>query len=168
MAKIKVGDVFSILTKKGKVYLHYLRAEKGKECIKVLDGFFTKDCNDLENLVKAPERFFIGFPVAAAYRRKIIVLEGFVPANDYELPKYTRTPSSILGVFQGWYIIDEQSWVRTLVDDLTPEQLKLSPRGSVNDTLLVEWLETDFSLEKWTTEYILSNLKEAALNGKKD
>ena len=162
MAKIRVGDVFSIQTKKGKVYLHYIRAEKGKECIRVLSGFFMADCNDLETLVKTRERFFIGFPVAAAYRRKIIAHEGFVTADEYDAPKYTRDPSSIRGVFQGWYIVEDATYKNTLVKDLTSEQLKLSPSGSVNDTLLIEWLENDFSLEKWTTDFILSNLKKEA------
>lgn len=169
MSKIKVGDVFSIKTSKGFAYLHYIgKGWDEIEKIRVLDGIFIDGCSDLESLVKKPERFIISFVVGYAYRTKYIDLVGHCDAKMFTLPRFTRTPKSVRGEFKGWRVHDEQERKYLLFPDLTAEQLKINPIGAFNGPSLIEWLETDFSLEKWTTEYILSNLKEAALNGQKD
>lgn len=49
----------------------------------------------------------------------------------------------------GWQIIDTDTWHRQLVKDLSAEQKKLSDWGTWNDTLLIEDLVSDWSLEKW-------------------
>jgi hypothetical protein len=47
MAKIKVGDVFSIKTSKGFAYLHYIgKGWDEIEKIRVLDGIFMDGCSD--------------------------------------------------------------------------------------------------------------------------
>ena len=60
-----------------------------------------------------------------------------------------RTEHNIRGEFLGWHIVDTETWQRQLVKTLSPEQKKLSPWGIWNDTLLIENLVNDWSLEKW-------------------
>lgn len=148
MVKLKVGDVFSIQTKKGKAYLHCLKTTKGDEIVRVLDGFFPNGCENLEALTNKPERFFLGFPVNAAYRRKIIELEGYVSAEKYPAPKIMRdTMRWPDGVKH--YTVEVETLKRTQVTELTDDYLALSPFGRWNDTLLIERLESDWKLEEW-------------------
>ena len=59
MAKVKIGDVFSIKTSRGKVFFQYTNSERGKEYIKIFDGFYEKDFNKYEELIKSKIRFMI-------------------------------------------------------------------------------------------------------------
>ena len=67
----------------------------------------------------------------------------------FEKPSYMRTKHFIGREFVGWHIIDTSTWKRELVKELSDEQLKLSPWGTINDTLLVDYLLNDWSLENW-------------------
>jgi hypothetical protein len=146
--KIKIGDMFSIKTSKGKVYLHCLKIEKGDEIVRVLDGFFPSGCVNLDALANKPERFFLGFPVNAAYSRKIIDLEGYVSAETYPVPNIMRStmkwPDGVKH-----YIVDVKTLKRKQITELTADYLALSPFGRWNDTLLIERLETGWKLEDW-------------------
>ena len=163
MAKIKVGDVFSIKTSKGLAYLHYVgKGWDHIDRVRVLDGVFPDGCDDLESLANKPERFVVGFVIGYAYRTKYIDLAGYVDQKSYPLPKYTRSPNSVRGELKGWRVHDVEAKKYHLYSDLTEDQLKINPSGAFSGPLLIEWLENDFTLEKWNTDFILSNLKKEA------
>ena len=165
MKKLKTGDVLSISTTKGLAYLHYVGVDRHKiDHIRVLDGTFESGCDNLELLVKNKERFCIGFPLRVAYRMGIVKVAGFFPSDSFGIPRYTRSPHVIRGDFLGWHIIDTATLKRKLVENLSVDDIKLSPSWIINDTLLIDWLEQDFSLEKWNNEYILDALKKSALS----
>lgn len=90
----------------------------------------------------------IYFPLSTANKQKIVEKVGSY-LSKFEKPKYMRTEHIVKGEFLGWYIVNTDTWQRQLVKSLNSEQKQLSPWGIWNDTLLVENLVTDWSLEKW-------------------
>lgn len=150
MAKIKLGDIFEINTPKGKAYLHYIYKDKTiGEIIRVLPGLYSDRLDNFDELASLKERYMIFFPLFFASNRKIVEQVGYYPVDRYEKPQYMRTEFSVRGEFLGWHIVNTDTWQRQMVETLTPEQKKLSPWGVWNDTLLVENLVDDWSLEKW-------------------
>jgi hypothetical protein len=153
MAKIKLGDIFEVNTPKGKGYLHYFhRDNDGIDYIRVLQGLYYERPPDFSKIASNPERYVIGFPLSAAYRRKLVDLAGFYPADDYKMPKFMRDPYLIRGEFLGWHIVNTETLHRAFVKELSPEQKKLSPWGIVNDTLLIERLVNNWNLDDWEKE----------------
>ena len=150
MSKIKIGDIFEINTSKGKAYLHYIfKDEVIGELIRVLPGLYSERPASLDNLAKSKEKFMIFFPLSAANKRKIVENVGYYPADNFERPKYMRYDHNVRGTFLGWHIVDTNTWHRQLVKSLTPEQKQLSPWDVWNDTLLIERLVSNWSLESW-------------------
>lgn len=152
MPKAIIGDIFEINTPKGKAYLHYIYKDSnpkmGMHLIRVLKGLYFEKPN-LEELARSHERYMIFFPVSAAYNRKIIDKVGHFSAENFSKPKHMRDEHNVRGEHLGWHIIDTDTWHRQLVKELTPDQKKLSEWGTWNDTLLIERLISDWSLEKW-------------------
>ena len=145
MNKIKIGDIFEINTPKGKAYLHYIYVDEDKiELIRVLPGLYSERPNHLDKLASSPERYVIGFPLAPAYRKGIIERVGFYPADSFCKPRFMREPHGILG----WHIVDTNTLYREFVEKLTLQQKTFSSWGVINDTMLIEWLVDDWSLDK--------------------
>lgn len=150
MARIKVGDIFEVVTSSGKAYLHYIHKDSVTgELVRVLKGLYSERPTTFEKLAASEERYFISFPLSAATKRKIVEPVGYFPATSFSKPKLMRTEHNVRGEFLGWYLVDTETWQRQLVRTLTPEQKKLSPWGIWNDVLLIENLVNDWSLEKW-------------------
>lgn len=151
MAKIKLGDIFEINTPKGKAYLHYIHKDEkiGRELVRVLQGLYSERPDSFNKIAASEERYMIFFPLSAANRKKIVERVGHYPADNFSMPKYMRDEHNIRGEALGWHIIDTGTWKRELVKELTPEQKKLSDWASWNDTLLIEKLASDWSLEQW-------------------
>ncbi|MBC7487756.1 MAG: hypothetical protein H7282_13485 [Cytophagaceae bacterium] len=150
MMRIKLGDIFEINTVKGKAYLHYIYKDPTiGDLVRVLPGLHSERPANFNELAGSKEKYVIYFPLAAANKRKIVEKVGSY-LSKFEKPKYMRAYHSVRGEFLGWHIIDTDSWQRKLVKSLNSEQKQLSPWGVWNDTLLVENLITDWSLENWT------------------
>ncbi|MGZ3777783.1 MAG: hypothetical protein ACXVI9_09375 [Mucilaginibacter sp.] len=151
MAKIELGDIFEIETAKGKAYFQCVKIDKSRgDLIKVFNKLYHERAEFIESVIKVKDNYFIGFPLGAAYRRKLIEKVGNISLpDDFELPKYMRSKHVIQGRFFGWHIINTSTWKRQLVEKLSEEQKQLSPWGIWNDTLLKESLESGWNLEKW-------------------
>lgn len=150
MARIKLGDIFEINTPQGKAYLHYIHKDSVTgELVRVLQGLYYERPANLSTLVAEEERYIISFPLAAATRKMIVELAGNSSALNFNKPKLMRTKHCIRGEFLGWHLVDTETWQRQLVKTLSPEHKKLSPWGIWNDTLLIENLSNDWSLENW-------------------
>lgn len=151
MAKIKIGDVFEIETQKGKAYLQYAYlADNGIEVIRVLSGLYSEQPEKVEDVVSEKERYLIYFPLAPAYRRKLVSLVGHFPLpKDFVKPQYMRDIYTVRGEFLGWHIINTETLQRESVKKLSKAQKQLSPWGVWNDTLLKEKLEEGWSLKNW-------------------
>lgn len=150
MKKLRIGDIFEITTPVGKAYLHYIYENPSiGSLIRILQGLHQNTPDDIHNLVCSQEQFMIFFPLAAAYKKNIVQNVGFFPAERYTKPQFMRTEHNLKGISLGWHIVNTDSWHRQLVENLTPELKKLSPWGIWNDTLLIENLNSSWSLEKW-------------------
>lgn len=150
MKRIKVGDIFEINTPKGKAYLHYIyKDQKIGDLIRILPGLYSERPISFDKLASSKEKFMVFFPLSAANKQKIVEHVSHYPANNFEKPKFMRNDHIIRGQFIGWHIINTETWERQLVKTLTPEQKKLSPWEVWNDTILIENLIDDWSLEKW-------------------
>lgn len=151
MEKIKIGDLFEINTPRGSAYLHYFHFDDTTgELIRVLDGLYAERPVDLDKLVADDERFIVSFPIKAAKKTNIIQSVGNFSTVTFQKPKVMRTKHMIRGEFLGWYLVDTETWERTLVKSLSSEQKKLSPWGIWNASLLIENLVNDWRLENWT------------------
>ena len=148
--KLQEGDVFSIRTVKGVGFLQYITTfDNGVEYIRVLQPI--KSAADIEQEeVDIQERFCIQFPVKAAKRKKIIEKLGtYSIPSTFRIARKARTKHSVRGEFLGWHIVDINTLQRETKQKLSDSDLALSPHGIFNDTLIVEYLETDWKLKEW-------------------
>jgi len=151
MTKIELGDVFEINTNKGKAYFQCVKIDRSKwDIIKVFNQLYDERPSSIENVVKVPDSYLVGFALIAAYKRKLVEKVGNIALpKNFQLPKYMRNEHIIGREFLGWHIIDTNTWKRQLVKELSLEQKQLSPWGIWNDTLLKERLESGWNLENW-------------------
>ena len=148
--KIQEGEVFAIKTKLGFGFLQYIKQDQfGVEIIRVLEPI--KEVNEIyQEEVNLPERYTVHFVVKAALNRKLIYRTGvFKIPDNYVIPSKGREPHNVRGEFLGWHITDQKTLKKELKKELSFEDLKLPPHGHPNDTLLREWLETNWRLENW-------------------
>lgn len=153
-ARVNIGDIFEIVTPKGRAYLHCILLESiNYELVRVLPGLYKERPVDLVSIAQQEEQFLLFFPVKAAYRLKIIEKVGYMSADDFGLPKYMREINVIREKFLGWHIVDTETMKRKAVKNLSDEQIRLSPWSIWNDTLLCERLAEGWSLENWGHEW---------------
>jgi hypothetical protein len=145
---LKPGDIFKIKTLKGHGYLQYIETtDLGSQLVRVLD-FVNSDITQEE--VDRPERWNIEFPLKAAVTRKLVAKVGHFEIPDhYKISEFARVVHTIRGEFKGWFIVNRNTLQRELKTKLTGDELKLSPFGVMNDTLIAEYLDNDWRLENW-------------------
>lgn len=149
---MRTGDIFEIHTPEGKAYLQYITTDDvSGELVRVLNGTFlqTPKSEELEKLVIARKRFKVHFPLKAAQRKGIVHKVGHSESGDLSKPQYMRAKKVVRGELHGWHIVETTTGKRELVDSLSEEQIKLSPWGVWNDTLLIERISKGWSLERW-------------------
>lgn len=150
MKKVDIGDIFEIETKKGKGYFQCVKLDKIRcDTVMVFNKLF-KERPLIELVTSVEDRYFIGFPLGAAFNRKLVEKVGHASLpNNFQLPTQAREEYIIRGELLGWHIIDIKTLKRELVKKLSPEQMKLSPLSIWNDTMLKETLESGWSLKDW-------------------
>ncbi|HNR90456.1 MAG TPA: hypothetical protein PKM65_19115 [Spirochaetota bacterium] len=150
MAKVKIGDMFELVTPKGKAYLHYIYKDKSLgDLIRVLPGIYHEEPIDYIEIAKQKELYLIFFPLSAAYKRNLVKQVAHYDDNNFQKPKFMREKHVIHGEFKGWYIVDTDSWNNQFVTKLTDEEKLLSPWGIWNDSLLIDRIVEGWTLEKW-------------------
>ena len=142
--KAHIGDIIEIATSKGVAYAQYVRRvpERGS-LLAVMGGLNVTPADDLTEVVNRPLAFYVLFPLQAALTGDVVRRVGTVEVPD----RFTRQP--ILrsrgrvepdGTVLDWWLWDgERKWRVETLDDA---QRDLSLAETVNDTLLVERLET--------------------------
>lgn len=148
--KIQIGDIFRIKTNKGYGFIQYVESsETFGEYIRILAPL-KEEKKITQSEINQMERWCIYFPLKIAYRRKIVDLIG-----NYELPstyvaqENTRIEHNIRGEHLGWRIVNRKTLAAEFKKKLDAKDLKLSPNGIFNDTLIIEYLESDWKLENW-------------------
>jgi hypothetical protein len=152
--KVELGDVFEMRTQKGNIiYIQCVEIPKDirneVELIKVFYDLHQSRPSEINSITDGGF-FYNRFPLKAALRKKIVEKIGNSELpNDFESPLYYRT-ENVFG--QGWQIVNAKTLFRDTLSILSDEQKKLSPWGSMNDTLIIELLESGWTLENWTLE----------------
>lgn len=147
--KLELGDVFELKTNKGNAYMQCVEIpnhNNNTELIKVFYQLHNEEPKEINSIVNN-DYFYTRFPVRISAFRKIITKIGNInlPEN-FKSPEYYRTTNPF---GTGWQIVNEKTFFRTNVHELSAEQLELSPWGGMNDTLIKELLENGWRLEKW-------------------
>ena len=149
MARIKLGDIYEINTKKGRGFFQLIFSDKTEgELIKV---FYELSDNtpSLDKLING-DYYFIGFPLKYALKRNLVKHVGNISLpEDFKTPRYFRQMHKIGETLLGWNIVDNKTLKLTFVETLNEEQKELSPHGIVNDTYLIECFEEGWRLENW-------------------
>jgi len=149
--KIEVGDIFLLEAEGMYIYFQCVKeAPKGaSELIRIYK--YEENMNErINEIVQNKEEFFIEFPLIHALRKKIISYVGHIALpQDYIAPKYFRSKHIVRGEFICWHIVDSITYKRESVQELSEEQVKLSPWGFWPDTLIVERLKNGWKLEDW-------------------
>ncbi|MGL4819523.1 MAG: hypothetical protein ACRC5C_06045 [Bacilli bacterium] len=151
MAKIKMGDIFAIDVENKKAYMQFIMVDKdGLELVRILSGLHSGDNEDIESIVNLKERYFIFFPLKAAKRKKIVTyITNFNVPEHVVIPKAFRSNTRDKEGNVTWYIVNPEPLRWNRVEALTEEHMKLSQWGIWNDTLLIERLKENWSLEMW-------------------
>lgn len=132
--------------------MHYVYKDKiTGDLIRVLPGLYPSRLseNALNELSIEKELYIVFFPLFYAHKKGIVQRVGRHVVENYEKPQFMRSKHMIRGEFMGWHIIDTYTWQRQLVRNLTKDQMKLSPWGLWNDTLLIERLLEGWLPENW-------------------
>lgn len=148
--KLDKGDIFRIKTKIGYGFLQYIETDDMKiEFVRVLEPI--KENGEItQPEINQVERWNTGFPLKAAIRKKIVEKVGSYEIPDtYVNSDYARSEHNVRGDFLGWHIIHKSSLKRELKKNLNENDLKLSPDGIMNDTLIIERLEGNWRLQNW-------------------
>ncbi|POY34630.1 hypothetical protein C3K47_19270 [Solitalea longa] len=145
--KISKGDIFSIQTKKGLGYMQFVETTEFGDYVRILDHISDSiNQSDVDKL----ERWCITFVIKPALRRKIISFIGnYNLPLEFKIQEYARSEHNVRGEFLGWHIVNRKTLQRQLKNSLTQEEIKLSPSGFWNDTLIIERLESDWKLSEW-------------------
>lgn len=151
MARIKKGDVFSISTVKGNGYFQYVEEDRFKSSlIRILPGVYKNEPKDIKALVSQKEEYFISFSLSLAKHRKMVDHIGNFEIPEWvEVPKFMRTEHNIRGEKKGWFIVNVETMMREFVENLSEEQITLSPWGIWNYALLAEKIADGWTLDKW-------------------
>ncbi len=150
---IKKGDIFELNTNVGLAYLQCVEESSKTECemMRILNGTYSDILEaNIENLIYQKELYFLEFPLKYAVKKKCVKKIGnYSVPSDLAVPRYYRTEHIIRGEFLGWHIVDRITLKRQLVKELSAEQIKLSPYGMWNDTLIAERISEGWTLDKW-------------------
>lgn len=150
---IKVGDVFSIQTAKGKAYFQYTAKNKLMgPLIRVLPGIYMVELTrqELDILTERHTNFWVFFHISAAVKIGSVTKVGnfTVPEHSRSFPLFRSGPPDKNGHVPNWWLWDgEKSW---MIGELTSDQRKLPIRGAWNDTLLISRIEQGWLPEKDT------------------
>jgi hypothetical protein len=148
--KLEIGDIFAIDTPKGVGAFQYVGFdERLGELIGVF-GFTASDEVSAERETRQSEfTFYTFFPLAAALRKRLVRKIGDRPGTSAHSPPM-RAPGRIDVANKrilDWFVYENGTVLH--VSDLSPEQRRFSPRGIMNDTLLIHRIMTGWLPENW-------------------
>lgn len=146
MTRLRIGDVVEFPESRGLAYAHYVnRHPEFGALLRVYGTTYPKrpSVPELATLTHGEPQFVTIFPLQAAMKRGIVSVAG----NSEPSPEASRFPlfrdgvvNPATGQVEVWWIGDgEKEW---RVGSLTKEQRNLPMREVINDTLLVERIES--------------------------
>lgn len=145
------GQVFSIATEKGFGFIQYIETDcLGIEYVRVLQPMKGTD-TITQKEVNLKQRWCCGFLVEIAHKRELInSVRIFSLPLKYKVEYWTRSPHNVRDKHLGWHIVHRETLKRKFKSKLKRRHLKLSPHGIFNDTLIKEYLDSDWKLSEYT------------------
>jgi len=149
----KIGDLIEIATPKGFAYAQYThehsRPPRMGSLLRVLPGVFSSRPESPERLIDGRELFSTFYPLRVELGRhdtqfKIIGNER-IPEWAIAFPVFRNGLPSPDGIVHEWWLWDgEKEWRH---GKITPEIVSFPVLGIVNDTLLFEMIEKQYTPE---------------------
>jgi hypothetical protein len=148
MKRVKFGDIIEIPTNKGLAYAQYTHRDAAfGALVRVLPGFHQERPTEFREIAAGQTRFATFFPLQGMVNKKIVTVVSNepIPERDRPFPTFRAPMHDSSGKVSSWWLYDgEREW---RIGELTAEQRKLPIRQTVNDTLLVDMIESG-----WTPE----------------
>jgi hypothetical protein len=147
-SRLEPGAVFEVRTPIGLAYgqVTHVHEQWGALC-RMFKGFHDAR-PDLSRIVDSKVQFKTFFPLKQAIRARIASLVGHseVPSTDRRFPLFRAPgPTDRQGLIHGWWLWDgDREWK---IQRLSPEQRRLPIREVINDTLLIERLQSGWAPE---------------------
>jgi hypothetical protein len=118
VVRLKVGDVFEIITSNGIGLFQYVhKHETIGQLIRILPNLYEDGDVIEDELVEKKELFLIHFPLGSALKQKIVTKRGNYPIpQDFILPRKFRSDHIVNGEFVCWHIVDYDTWKRDKVE----------------------------------------------------
>jgi hypothetical protein len=147
--RVKIGDIIEITTGGGFAYTQYTHKDAARGALlRVFNGIYVERISDINLFYRLGVRFKIFFPLHESINRGIFKVIGNIdiPPDRIIFPTFrngVRNPST--GKVDTWFIWNgKEEWP---VEKLSAEQRKYSLEWIVNDTRLVELIETGWRPE---------------------
>jgi len=155
-ARPAIGDVVEIPTGKGLAYAQYTHEHatppKYGSLLRILPGVYDSRPADLLRLLAEREQFLTFFPLRSELRRKdtrFVVIGNFsIPSFAQPFPTFRNGLPDGMGKVHVWWLWNGTGERRA--GPLTPEIRALSDLGVVNDTRLIEMIETGWTPDQVT------------------
>lgn len=148
--RVKIGDIFEIETTRGLAYAQCILKDKNwGELIRIIEGFYPARPESFRNLVNDEDKFVTFFPLQAAINQKIfqVVANEGIPEGAEDFSRYRKAGfRDREGKVKDWWIYDGKR--KGNVFKLSPGEAKLPILQVINDTLLIERIEEDWTPEK--------------------
>ncbi len=164
--RVEIGDVAEIKTKKGLAYALYTHYdEQWGAVIRVFENTFLARPGDFQDVVNGPVQFTTFFPLRAAISRKIfeVVAHVEIPGPLRMFPMFLSPgmPDSKTGKISRWGLWNGKE--RTTIYALTPEMRSFPKMSIINDTRLIEQVESGWHEEDEPADFMpLPNLTKKA------
>lgn len=150
MAKrVRTGDIIEIATKRGLSYAQLTHVHESLGALlRVLSGFHKSRPQHLSELSRHNTQFQTFFPLQAAVNRNIVAVVGNEPIPDQwkEFPVFrSGIPDPGSRTVSTWFLWDgSRAW---RIPNLSPAQRMMPIKEIINDTLLIERIESGWTAE---------------------
>jgi len=157
MAKVdtKLGNVYSVDLTQGVGLIQCVKVGgEGKfDIIRILPGSYDKNdlsADRLTSLVSQKELFYTLSPIKHAVGKKMFSFIGnYAIPRGSESPKYFKNKIIVRSEFKGWHIVEEATWKRRFVQELSSEESLLSSWGMISVPDIVERIENNWTPKEW-------------------
>jgi hypothetical protein len=146
-----IGDVVEIKTSKGLANAQYTHEHteppRYGSLLRVLPGIHAVRPDSFTDLVGETEQFVVFFPLVAAVKGAIVEIVGHeeVPEWAVPFPVFRNGLPDREGKIHEWWLWDGQKQWK--VGNLTSEMRSFPQEEVVNDTRLIEMIETGYRAE---------------------
>jgi len=154
--RIKFGDIIEIKTSKGYGYMQYTHKDSMLgNLVRVFKGIYIKPLEDLQVLEDKEIQFTTFFPLQTAVNQNIVtVIANKKVRKDlqpFPLLKSMLAQDKETWKAKSWELWDGEKVIGLIRPPLTQEQINLPISEVINDTLLIERIDSG-----WTTKLDLS------------